>query len=175
MGAHRAVLFLCRVQVDRGRVRVTMHECTKLGLYSRLYMRFSPLPCLVSFHSLFSFTGAAQSTISWVLLSESDFKTADQHWAVYHNFTSPSHFLSSVSTHLSVLYQLVSASRLGTTWLPTRWCHLLTTSSNALLMMWMLMSAKSSAPFPGANNLVPLGLLGTKAQFIQNSFQVMKY
>lgn len=42
MGAHRAVLILCRVQVDRGRVRVTMHDCTKLGLYSRLYMRFSP-------------------------------------------------------------------------------------------------------------------------------------
>lgn len=107
------------------------------------------LPCLVSFHSLFSFTGAAQSTISWVLLSESDFKTADQHWAVHHNFTSPSHFLSSVSTHLSVPYQLVSASRLGTTWLPTRWCHLLATSSNALLMMWMLMNAVFST-FPRA-------------------------
>ncbi len=153
------MLFLCRVQVDRGRVRVTMHDCTKLGLYSRLYMRFSPL---------FSFTGAAQSTISWVLLSESDFKTANQHWAVHHNFTSPSHFLSSVSKHLSVPYQLVSASRVDTTWLPTRWCHLLATSSNALLMMWMLMNAKSSAPFPGANNLVSLGVLGTKAQFIQN-------
>ncbi len=65
-------------------------------------------------------------------------------------------------------HQLVSASRVDTTWLPTRWCHLLATSSNALLMMWMLMNAKSSAPFPGANNLVSLGVLGTKAQFIQN-------
>lgn len=98
--AHRAAHFLYRVQVDRGRVRVTMHDCTKQGLPGHTCN--SAQTCLVSLHSLFSFTGAARSTISWVLLSESDFKAADQHWAVHHNFTPPSHFLSSVSTHLSV-------------------------------------------------------------------------
>lgn len=75
---------------------------TKQGLPGRTCDSAQTHSCLVSLHSLFSFTGAARSTISWVLLSESDFKAADQHWAVHHNFTPPSHFLSLVSTHLSI-------------------------------------------------------------------------
>lgn len=84
-------------------------------------------------------------------------------------------YLHIYPSHITLPYQSACASRSGTIWLPIRWCHILCTTCNANLILRMLMNAKSLVPFPGANNPSQGGLLGMKAQFIQNSFQVMKY
>jgi len=77
-------------------------------------------------------------------------------------------YLHIYPSHITLPYQSVCASHQAPSGATTRWCHILSTTCNAILITRLLMNAKSLAPFPGANNPISLGLLGTKAQFIQN-------
>lgn len=61
-------------------------------------------------------------------------------------------YLHIYPSHITLPYQSACASRSGTIWLPIRWCHILCTTCNAILIIRMLMNAKSLPPFPGANN-----------------------